>query len=105
MGYIDNALAIADSGDLVSVFRLNMVRMMIEHRGITPRELASVMGVGVTYVTRIYNGSNYFTSKNFDALLDRLEEAITIVTDSREEMCHCSDSTLLDLRSRLKEGL
>ena len=92
-----------DAGHFETMFRLNLVRMMIRHRDIALEDIAAILGVQETYVVRIVNGSVAKWTKDYGGLLDRVEEAITLVSDSREEMCQCSDADLLHLRKLLRE--
>jgi len=101
---IDHMANLADF-DFEVFFRVLMLRLMVKHRGISTKALSKELNLSPDYVTRILNGTMVKRTRNYHALLDRLDDAITRITDAREAMCTCSDAALLELRLTLKEGV
>lgn len=97
-----NVKAILEHEDgMMMAMNLYNIREMIRHRGFTYRELSAHMGISRNWLTQILSGAAYRKVPDYLGALERVEDAITDLTDARGYMCLCPRSTHAAIRGML----
>ena len=103
-----NLLDLMDQ-DYLSFSRIVLIRLMMEHRGITTHDVAEYLGKYPGWVARVTGGRLLYwkhPESRTKAILE-VEDAITGITEQRGGLpyaCSCTLAGYVELANQLKEA-
>jgi transcriptional regulator with XRE-family HTH domain len=84
-----------------SMMNLWLIRSMVDHRGFTQKQIAEEMGISRNWLSQILSGAAYFKVDDFLSTLEKVEDAITRLSEDRGYLCNCERSAHDELSAML----